>query len=167
MARWKLLNAHYINSPDSEWEYKENDRKTGRQRRYQIPVPRLVDPRDPSDWTNRWGQKDNEDGECIVCYAGKGEASDIVFTGDPTPDMMPVDDEASAISATFTKRWEYKPDVATEGSFSQSLIDKFQSQMPVESAPAKVEGLSELIAAITAMTKSNQDLVEATVKRRV
>ena len=73
MARWKLMTPHYLNVEGESWEYTENDRQTGRPKRVQFPVPRLLDIRDPSCWTNRWGNKDNEDGEIIVCHSGKGE----------------------------------------------------------------------------------------------
>ena len=165
MARWKLMVAHYLNVPDEEWEYVENDRKTGRPIRRKFLVPRLLDPGDPTSWTNKWGTKDNEEGEVIVCLADKGDSHDHIFSGDPTPDMIPLDDEARAISAKFTERWKYKPEEAS-GQFSQSLIDKFQSDMAeVRTRPTPVEGMSELTAAITAMVTSNKELIGSLTRR--
>lgn len=160
MARWKLMTPHYLNVPGEEWEYTENDRTTGRPKRLKFQVPRLLDTRDPSNWTNRWGNKDNEDGEIIVCWQGKGEASDIVFIGDPTPDMVPVDDEAREISAKFETRWKAKPE-AMAGDYSQSLVDKFQIEMAEQRAkPPEVPGLAELTAAIGSLVQTNQKLLE-------
>ena len=153
MARWKLMTSHYLNVPGEEWEYTENDRKTGRPRRTKFPVPRLLDIKDPTCWTTTWGVKGDEDGEIIVCYEGKGESTDIIFIGDPTPDMAPVDDEARAISATFEKHWKFKPENAA-GEYSQSLVDKFQVELAeAQAKPQTVEvaGLSELVAQIGAL----------------
>lgn len=154
MARWKLMTPHYLNVPGEEWEYTENDRTTGRPKRVKFPVPRLLDTKDPSCWTNRWGNKDNEDGEIIVCHEGKGESSDMVFTGDPTPDMVPVDDEARAISATFEHLWQAKPENMA-GDYSQSLVDRFQLQMAEASAkPVEVPGLADLVTAINGLVQT-------------
>lgn len=163
MARWKLSCNHYLmtQSP-TEWEYMETDRFTGRQIRKRYTIPRLLDVKDPGDWTNKWGPTDSQDGEIIVCLPGKGEAKDIEFLGDPTPDMIPMDDEAKAISEKFTPRWAYKPD--GEVTFSQSLVDKFQMEMAEKTAaPQQVEiaGLGELISAMTLNVQQNQELVKA------
>lgn len=160
MARWKLMTPHYLNVPGEEWEYTENDRTTGRPKRVKFPVPRLLDTRDPGAWTNRWGNKDNEDGEIIVCWEGKGDSKDIVFIGDPTPDMMPMDDEAKAISATFETRWQQKPENVA-GDFSQTLVDRFQVELAeAQAKPAEVPGMADLTSAITELVKVNQKVLE-------
>ena len=164
MARWKLMNAHYLYTLEPvEWEYSEVDRTSGRPIRKKFHVPRLLDPKDPSDWTTRWGNKDNSEGEIIVCFPDKGERGDIAFRGDPTPDMVPVDDEAKEISASFANHWRYKPDTEL-GGYSQSLVDKFQSEMSeVESKPAsvQVEGLADLVAVMASQAKATQDLISS------
>ena len=162
MARWKLMTSHYLHVDGEEWEYTENDRVSGRPRRIKFKVPRLLDINDPTCWTNKWGSQGNEDGEIIVCYSGKGDSHDIVFYGDPTPDMVPVDDEAKEISAGLAARWNYKPDALVD--HSQSLIDKFQFEMAdVQAKP--VPGLAELTTAIGEMAKQNQKLVETFARR--
>lgn len=168
MARWKLMTPHYLNCKDTQWEYKEVDRNTGRERRKQLPVPRFLDINDPGDWTNRWGNRDNETGEIVVCHEGKGEERDIVFYGDPTPDMQPVDDEAKEISAQFTDRWSYKPETA-EISYSQSMIDKLEFERAEALAkPQQVEvaGLTDLVAAMAAMAAQNAELMKALTSPR-
>lgn len=159
MARWRLINPHYLNTVDpTEWEYTENDRKTGRPRRTKFIVPRYLDPNDPSDWTNSWGQKDNAEGEVVVCHASKGEDRDIEFIGNPTPEMTPLDDEAKAISASFADLWTYKPDGMGGPTYSQSLVDQFQSEMADAQAqppaPIEVAGLADLLAAMKAQTEA-------------
>ncbi len=165
MARWKLATPHYLNTVEpNEWEYKETDRKTGREKRMRIPVPRYFSPNDPSDWNNRWGGKDNEDGEVIVCQPGKGEDRDYAFLGDPSPNMIPIDDEAKEISASFAERWKYKSDIETPGSYSQSLIDKFQVEAAAIAAkPVEIPGLSDLVAAIS----KQSEVIGEVLKRRV
>lgn len=166
MARWKLMVAHYLNTPGEEWEYIENDRKTGRPIRHKFLVPRLMDPLDPTCWTNKWGGKNDEDGEIIVCHAGKGEPNDLVFSGDPTPDMVPMDDEAKVLSKSFEELWRYKPE-DSNGTYSQSLVDKFQADMAsVQTKPTQVEGLSDLVAAISEMAKSNAAVLASLNTRR-
>ncbi len=150
MARWKLACPHYLNTPGIEWEY--NETKNGKVVRKRFAVPRFLNTADPGDWTNRWGSKDDEDGEIIVCHEDKGERGDIIFTGDPTPDMIPADDEARAISKTFETRWAYKPESA-EVNFSQSLVDRFEEAIgEVMAKPAEVPGMSDLVGALNQLT---------------
>ncbi len=158
MARWKLMTAHYLNVAGEEWEYKEQDRKTKREVRRRIAVPKHLDPLDPTAWNNRWGQGDNEEGEVIVAHAdGAHEDRDHIFIGDPTPDMVPLDDEARALSASFAERWRYKPETS-ERSYSQSLVDQFQSEMAESrTKPVEIPGMSDLVAAIGALVKVQTD----------
>jgi hypothetical protein len=163
MARWKLVEPHYLNLVDkTEWEYGEID-MNGRPRKIRVTVPRLLDPRDPGDWTTKWGNRDNSQGEIIVCQPGKGESSDLEFFGDPTPGMSPVDDEARTISASYANLWKYKPEDSS-GTYSQSLIDQFDELKASMAANAstgtvKVEGLDTLIAAMAEQSKAIAALV--------
>lgn len=150
MARWKLACPHYINTPGIEWEY--NETKNGKVNRKRFAVPRFLNTADPGDWTKKWGSKDDEDGEIIVCYAGQGDPSDVVFTGDPTPDMIPIDDDAKALSKTFETRWSYKPETA-EVDFSQSLVNRFEVAMAdAQAKPQEIPGMSDLVGALTSLT---------------
>lgn len=167
MARWKLMNNHHLRTIGNEWEYKEIDRTTGREVRKRIEVPRYLDVNDQHDWTNSWGNKDNQEGEIIVCHEGKGDSRDVVFFGDPTPDMMPIDDEAKAISATFEKRWNYSPETDfINAGYSQSLIDNFQRDMADKAAaPVEIPGLSDLVAAMVESNKNTAELIKASARR--
>jgi hypothetical protein len=92
--------------------------------------------------------------EVIVCHEGKGEDSDIVFIGDPTPDMLPVDDEAREITATFEVRWKAKPE-SMAGDYSQSLIDKFNVEAEaIRAKPVEVPGLADLVGAINKLVET-------------
>lgn len=160
MARWRLTAPHYLNVPGTQWEYKEVDRTTGKPMRKVFEVPMLLDPNQPSDWNYRYGQ---DNGEIIVCQ-GKGEPADIIFIGEPTPDMMPMDDEAKAISAGFAKKWKH-PIETLPGSYSEKVLDDLQKEVAdVRSKTvAPTEGMTELLTAMAAMMKQNQELIGALV----
>ena len=122
MARWRLTAPHYINVPGTEWEYKETNRDTGRQARKVFEVPLHLDPDMPSD--------QNYPGEVIVCHEGKGQGRDIVFLGEPTPDMEPVDDEARELSESLKHKWVHPIEsLSSTGNFGDGLIEAFQKQM--------------------------------------
>lgn len=172
MARWKLMTAHYINSPGTEWEYSETSRSSGKAIRRRFEVPIHLDPTDPSHWTQRQGSKnqfnDGEDGAIIVCTPGTGDDTDIIFLGDPTPDMLPVDDEAKSISDSFKGLWAYKPETEA-GNFSQALVDRFQTEMDsikqsVKPTTMEIPGLMELAAALAVSVKQNSELIAALTK---
>lgn len=150
MARWKLAVAHYIHTvAKNQWEYIEVDRKTGRPKRHLFTVPRYLNPLEESDHNSISAQGE---GEIIVCTEGGGQPTDIEFVGNPTPDMIPLDDEAKAISASFESLWSYKPgDIPeAEGGYAASLVEKLSDmRVAVDVKPVEIPGMSELIAAIT------------------
>ena len=122
MARWKLTAAHYLNVPGTEWEYKETDQSTGKQARKVYPVPALLNPDDSADC--------NYPGEIIVAYAGSPHRKDIIFLGEPTPDMEPLDEEAEAISAALRPKWTHPIDTLPgNGDYSASLLTKFEREI--------------------------------------
>lgn len=135
MARWRLTEAHYLKVLDCFWEQTETDRDTGRQKRKQYPVPMHLNPNAPSDWNYRPGnghitQGGNsfDEGAIIVCWEGKGERKDIVFIGDPTPSMEPLDDEAKEISAQFN--WRDPINEFDAGlSYSEKMLIDLQTQV--------------------------------------
>lgn len=118
MARWKLVEAHYLFGypPDLadegvEWEYKETDRITGRERRKRFKVPFYFDA------------------DTIVCYEGKGQPTDAVFSGEPTPSMEPLDAEAKAISAKHAHKWVHPIESLPGQGFSASLLGALEKQV--------------------------------------
>jgi len=158
MARWRLTQAHYLNVPGTEWEYKETDRTSGRQGRKVFQVPLFLNPADPADC--------NRDGEINVCHADKGKPGDIVFVGEPTPDMEPLDEEAEAISKACEPKWQHPIESLGGQGYSQSLLSSFEKQLtdmlrqmpttpaqPVSVAgvdPAEFAKLQEQVAALAA-----------------
>lgn len=135
MARWKLMNPHYLNilDPDTgeptKWEYSETDRQTGKARRKAFDVPQLLDPADPS--------MQNREGDLVVCSEGKGIPGDIVFFGSPTPDMEPMDEEAEAISESFKAKWAHPIETLpanggmneAESAFMKNMMEAFAKQV--------------------------------------
>lgn len=104
MARWRLINAHYLHVPETFWEHKETDRSTGKQATKKYPVPMYLDPRDSADH--------NYPGEIIVTNrVDRAFPKDILFTdgkgglGEPTPEMEPLDDEAEKINESLQAKW--------------------------------------------------------------
>ncbi len=97
MARWKLTEPHYLKVPGTKWEYTMQNRTTGKPQRKVFDVPLYLNPEDEGDWNVREGY----DGYIAVCHEDKGLPSDIAFIGDPTPGMVPLDDEARELTARF------------------------------------------------------------------
>jgi hypothetical protein len=125
MARWRLLEAHYLNVPGTEWEYREADRETGRQARRVYPVPLYIDPKDPRDITDRENQ--------WVVVSNKFEKAhprDVIFAGPPTPNMEPIDDEAEQISQGYIDRGDWKhPIESLNMTYSQSILSEFEQKL--------------------------------------
>jgi len=167
MARWKLIASHYLNVADEEWEYTEQSRGNGRTIRKKFKVPRHLDVNDPGCWTERWGPKGDEEGCINVCLEGKGNPGDITFFGDPTPEMLPLDEEAEAISASFESKWKYRPEEFKDG-YSQSLVEKFQGELAAaqaKTAPVEIPGLADLTSMIGELVKQNQQVIESSSRR--
>ena len=131
MARWKLTQKHYLNVPGTEWTYTESPMGSRRQIRRVFQVPRYLDPEDPADCNynpnglpRRTIDGDRGDPrEIIVCHRDKGQADDIVFTGPPTLDMTPLDDEAREISEEMSKSWGRQfLGIDSEGGYAGALL---------------------------------------------
>lgn len=123
MARWKLMEAHYLAVPGTEWEYKETNRETGRQARKVYEVPLYLNPADPADWTDRANEM------VVVSNAyNAAHPRDIVFTGPPTPNMEPIDAEAEAISAAESKNWIH-PIESLNMTYSESRLSEFEREI--------------------------------------
>ena len=118
MARWKLTEPHYLNVPGTKWEYTMQNRTTGKPQRKVFEVPLYLNPEDESDWNVREGY----DGYIAVCHVAQGLHTDIEFIGDPTPGMVPLDDEARTLTAKF--KW-----TPTQGTDEESKQASFQNQL--------------------------------------
>lgn len=166
MARWRLTAAHYLNVPGTEWEYKETDQNTGKQARRVFTVPALLNPNDPSDC--------NYPGEIIVAWKDKGQGRDIIFIGEPTPDMEPLDDEASAVSNKLRPKWVHPVESLSGNGFSGDLIAMLEKQMTlalknqptnVSAAGVSQEDFAKLQAQVAALMAQNAALAEQLVAK--
>lgn len=171
MARWRLLTAHYLKVPGTEWEYEESVQHSNRKERVRFPVPLYLNPEDQADWNTPDG--------IVVCYADKGERRDIVFVGEPTPDMEPLDEEARQISESFKHKWVHPIEtLPSTGDYTQSLIAGLEKQIAAAaSAMPKPQNLSvsqeefnalkEQLAAVAAKNAELEQALQETRTRRV
>jgi hypothetical protein len=123
MARWKLMEAHYLSVPGTEWEYKEANRETGRTARKIYEVPLYLDPKDSADWNDRVNE--------LVVVSNKFDPAhprDHVFVGPPTPNMEPLDDEAQAISDKESTKWIH-PIESLNMTYSESRLTEFEREI--------------------------------------
>ena len=146
------------------WEYKEVDRSTGRQKRTMFPVPQHLDPDNPADWNIKHGR---DEGEIIVSNRFSDDfALDIIFKGPPTADMVPLDDEAKAITAKMAPKWKH-PIESLSGTYAEAMMKDLTAEVAEvrsKNGSAQVEGMTELLTAITAMMKQNQDILAQLAK---
>ena len=186
MARWKLTEPHYLMVPENYWEQTETDRATGKQKKKKYPVPTHLDPKDPGVWTHKSGERHisqggneftdgeiivrwevgytyerlDEDGKVIAAYTAKTAPSesradlewrDLIFVGAPTPGMEPIDAEAKEIMKDF--KWaDPMKDKYFGMTYAERLIfDKVTN--------AGQEPLTEVVKAMEAMMKQNQELI--------
>lgn len=165
--RWRLITGHYLTVPELpdgtmvEWEHKETNRANGRTVRKLYAVPILLDPNDPADH--------NHPGEIIVAHAVEGarnDRHDYIFTGDPTPDMECLNDEAQAISDSLREKWTHPIDTLPvnggmnnqERAFMENMMANFAKQigasLPTANASvpaAELESLKAELAELRAL----------------
>jgi hypothetical protein len=182
MARWKLLEAHYLSVPENYWEQTETDRDTGKQKRKKYPVPTHLDPKDPGVWTHKSGERDitqggnaftdgeivvrweegytytREDGKVFTCKVGPDKTQrghlDLVFVGPPTPGMEPLDDEAKAISAAFD--WV---NIANDKYFGMSYAERLIFDK-VTNEDGQQKQMADAIAMMSELMKANTALMQ-------
>lgn len=163
MARWKLTEPHYLNCPSSRWEQTAVDARTGKPTRKMFKVPLHLDPRVADDWNVKFPNNEM-DGEIHVCWEGKGLPNDIIFEGDPTPGMVPLDEEAREITARFS--WTPTQGIDEESQragFFARLGDDLINQLTDLKAAAATQqntfGVDKVLEAMAVMMKQNQELI--------
>jgi len=164
MARWKLTEPHYLSVPTERWEHTTTDSRTGKPVRKMYRVPKHLDPRLEDDWTHR-PENNNMDGEIIVCWEGKGLPRDIIFEGNPTPGMLPLDDEAEEISGQFswTPTQGIDEDSQRQSFYARlgdTLIDQM-TELKVAREMAPNPGLDKFMETMLAMMAQNQQILAA------
>lgn len=168
MARWKLTEAHYLKVEGTFWEYSQIDRRTGKPKRTQYPVPLFLDPRSLDDLM-LYGQMDpaipsNDPEEWIIVVTDtKGvNAKDIFYEGDPTPGMLPLDDSAKAISARYAEIWsptKGTDDDSQRNSYANKIISGLLDKVNDMKASTEAIGTGEFMQTMKAMMKQQTDIL--------
>lgn len=166
MARWRLRQAHYLKVPGTQWEYKVAVTGSNKSARQMYDVPMFLDPNDPECFN--YPQMDQRGmvigGEVIVAHAANPAfPRDIIFTGLPTPDMEPIDDEAKEISRRESSKWVHPIESLPERGFSQVIMTELEKKID---AIAQGSGNSVSLAGATSEeTKRLQGLVEQLIQQ--
>lgn len=173
--RWRLTQKHYLMVPGTEYEYKEISQATAKTVRRRFPCPAYLDPDDAGDCNYPTFAKPNDRNELIVAHEGKGLKDDIIFVGDPTPDMVPLDDEAIALSDKLRAKWGIAAtlEIGEEG-YAHNLVNQLTETLQAFNASAKPSGaviddgrFDKLMEMNAALMATVQKLVESPVGRRV
>lgn len=153
--RWRLNSPHYLNVlelPDGtrpEWEHKETARETGRMVRKLFTVPILLDPKDPTMC--------NRDGEIVVAHQAEfNDRFDIIFLGNPTPEMEPLNEPAQTLTDTLRAKWDHPIESlpanggmnAEESSFMAKMMEAFARGVPTQPTVVPDAALEEMKARI-------------------
>jgi len=128
-------------------------------------VPKHLDPRLEDDWNYR-PENNNMDGEIIVCWEGKGLSRDIIFEGNPTPGMLPIDDEAKEVSGKFS--WTPTQGI-DEDSQRQSFYSRLGDTLIEQMSELKVarelspvnSGMEKFMETMLVMMQQNQQILAA------
>ncbi len=168
MARWKLTEPHYLRVPGTKWEYTMQNRTTGKPQRKVFDVPLYLNPEDEGDWNVREGH----DGYIAVCHEGKGLPEDITFLGDPTPGMVPLDEEARELTARFA--WtptqgtdEESKQASFQNQLLNGLIDQMSDLQTKASANVGVPGMEQFMQVMTQMMAQQGAILAALTERVV
>lgn len=137
MAKWELTDNHYIHGhypgeDKTSWQFEETNRDTGRVARKLFTVPAYLE-------------------KGIVVSQGERNPREFEFVGPPTPEMLPLDDEAQAISDKEQARagWGHAiNDLPGQGGFNEALLQKMNDALeaiarnqPLTVAPAAAVGM--------------------------
>lgn len=113
MARWELTDTHYIHGhypgeDDTAWQFTETNMETGRVARKLFTVPRLLD-------------------KGTIVSQGERNPREFEFKGPPTPEMLPLDDDAEAISTQHRSKWMAPMDgfpTQGPGGFNDAVLQR-------------------------------------------
>lgn len=148
-ARWRLTQKHYLNVPGTEYEYRETS-SAGKAIRKRFEVPQFLDPEAPSD--------QNYPGEIIVAQGSDALPKDIIFVGNPTPDMAPLTPEAERISKEYMAGWgQPAVDMGDEGYTANLLreltmtLNSFNATAAPSSASGELTEMRDQMKQLMAM----------------
>lgn len=149
MARFRLTAKHYLHIEGMEWEHKETNQQ-GEEVRTRFPVPKYLDPDNPMN--------QNYPGEIIVTLKkDRAFPKDLLFTGKPTPDMEPLDDEADAMIAELRPHWAI-PVESLSGNYGEDLLAKLSRQLDAMAAGGSNASVGRL-EQLEAQNKALQDQI--------
>lgn len=177
MARWKLTEPHYLNVPTERWEQVSTDPNTGKPVRKLFKVPKHLDPRVEDDWNVKF-PGNSMDGEIHVCHEGKDDRANypkepaIIFEGNPTPGMVPLDDEAKEISGRFS--WTPTQGIDEESQrasfyskLGDTLVDQMSELRAAQAMAPQNAGIEKLLEVMTAMMQQNQQIMQAFLEKSI
>ena len=165
MARFRLTAKHYLNIPGTEWIHEETSRETGKRLRKVFHVPTHLDPDEPSDCNYPIRVEPKYRNEIIVATEESKEyPADYIFSGDPTPDMEPLDEAAEAIVEKVRHKWIHPIETLPSQGLSpgeQAFVDAFAKQVTSLTQGQNVSGVSvakfeELQAQVAELLAQNE-----------
>jgi hypothetical protein len=135
MARFRLLEKHYLNIEGSEWEEKQEllgkVRGKNRLHRRRFDVPMYFDPKDQSD-------HNYPDQIIVATEESRLHPDDYILRKPfiPTMDMEPLDAEAEAILADYKANFKGEhPIESLSTSYGEQLLDKLSRQLEEAMGP--------------------------------
>lgn len=157
-ARYRLKDKHYINVPGTEWEQRELNTTTKKQVRKVYEVPAYLDPDAQSDW--------NYPGVIIVASeVNEMYPNDIIFLGDPTPDMEPLNPAAKERVRQVKDKWVH-PINTLSGTYGEGMLADLQRMLAtrqqetgakpnvlVDQLTKQVEALQAQVGMLTSLLK--------------
>jgi len=152
MARFLLKEKHYINIVGNEWEREETNQATGKKLRQRFAVPQYLDPDDSKD-------HNSPEGIIVSTKEDRRYPRDLIFTGLPTPDMMPLDDEAEAMLEEYkaTYKGEHPID-SLPVSLAESIAKALEMQIESMGGREKAIIPNTSLARVEELEKSNAEL---------
>ncbi|TXH51063.1 MAG: hypothetical protein E6Q97_19170 [Desulfurellales bacterium] len=156
MPTWELAQPHYLQTPEGEWEYSEQNRDSGKMGRKRFTVPVYFDK--GTILTNVESEANERRG---IFYAQFEK---------PTPDMIPLDDEARKLTEEVMHNYDHPID-SLPGEFSGSMLSTLERQLdeafkrnggipqsPVSAPGVSREEFEKLTAQMTALMEQNAAL---------
>lgn len=158
MARFKLLDKHYINIVGCDWEEKQElqTKVRGRNRLHKntFVVPMYLDPKDQSDH--------NYPGEIIISTEESRRYPDDYITGKGfmcTADMLPLDDEAEAMMEEWKSTYTGEhPIESLRGTMGEAIFDRLSRQLEALMSPGAATAAPVALNQLEALRTENATL---------
>lgn len=150
MARFRLTAPHYLNVPGTEWEQNET-LPTGKIYRHRYKVHMYLDPKDPGDHNYPLT------GEIIVAtVADPRYPLDLIFLGEPTQDMEPLDAEAEALFQAAMSR----PQPMTEDDLRRAMATPRTESEEMKQMREMMKAMQEQVTAVIGQNEKLKQRLE-------